>query len=286
MHGEEIQQTTNCASCGAALSGKFCSQCGEKVLRSKDKTLGHFFEEFFHILTHADSKFLKSLKYLVTKPGFLTTEYLSGRRKLYASPLSLFFIGNLLYLLLSTTDALNSSYDSQIHGQFYSETTAAQAEKKMQQRNWAPQQLEDSYDAKSEKISKLLLVLMIFLFSLPVAILFYYKSSYYYDHLVYATEFVNFIIYGLFIILYYTVVGIGLAINYVRHGEFSLHLDMWVATCILLTALFAQQFLSMRRVYKQGVFAAIIKTLLMLCSVIVISQVYRFILFQVTLMML
>src|SRR4051812_37895474 len=105
MEIEEKQLIPSCASCGHILNGKFCSQCGEKVLRKEDKSILHFFEEFFHMLTHADSKFLKSLKYLITKPGFLTREYLAGRRKLYASPLSLFFIGNLIYLLILPVDA-------------------------------------------------------------------------------------------------------------------------------------------------------------------------------------
>lgn len=84
---EQQPNQNQCASCGAALQGKFCSECGEKKLNEKDKSVMHFFEEFIHILTHADSKFLKSLKYLITKPGFLTSEHLAGRRKKIHQPI-------------------------------------------------------------------------------------------------------------------------------------------------------------------------------------------------------
>ena len=41
---------------------------------------------FFQDITHYDGKFVGSIRYLLTKPGFLTTEYMAGRRASYLQP--------------------------------------------------------------------------------------------------------------------------------------------------------------------------------------------------------
>ncbi|MCB9249683.1 MAG: DUF3667 domain-containing protein [Ignavibacteriales bacterium] len=55
-------------------------------------------EGFFNF----DSKFFRSLKFLITKPGFLTNEFLNGRRVKYIKPFQLFIILNLLMLITSS----------------------------------------------------------------------------------------------------------------------------------------------------------------------------------------
>ena len=183
-----------CVSCNAELQGKFCSACGEKVLHDKERTIGHFFGEFFHVLTHADSRFLKSLKYIFTRPGFLTNEFIRGRRKLYTAPLAMFVIGNLLYFLFSPVDALNTPYASQVQYQKYSATVRPIAEQRISQSQLTREQFIRKYDANSAKASKVILILMVFLFSVPVSLLFYSNTRYYVDHLTFATEVINVVI--------------------------------------------------------------------------------------------
>src|SRR5690606_17932489 len=103
----------SCLSCGAPLNGKYCSQCGEKTVHKEDKTVAHYFGEFLHMMSHADSKFLKSLKYIFFKPGLLSKEYIAGRKKPYSAPLTMFIVANLIYYLFPVIDALNSRYETQ-----------------------------------------------------------------------------------------------------------------------------------------------------------------------------
>ena len=201
MHPNE--HITACASCGEQLHGKYCSRCGEKTLNEHDKTVSHFFGEFFHMLTHADGKIFRSLKYIFTKPGFLTKEYIAGRRKPYTSPLTLFLIANLIYFLVPSVDTLNSNYTSQMLGQPYSESIAGVAQQKMKEKQWTEAQMEEHYNIKTRSTSKLLLITFVFLFSIPVALFFYSRQRYYFDHLVFTTEVVSFIIYSLLLILPY-----------------------------------------------------------------------------------
>jgi hypothetical protein len=72
-----------CGNCGAQLTGPFCSQCGEKKFSRQDYSLGHFVEEAIDGLTHFDSRFLRTLKLLLTKPGELSNAFFHGGLSVY-----------------------------------------------------------------------------------------------------------------------------------------------------------------------------------------------------------
>ncbi len=72
-----------CPSCGAALAGDWCHACGERRLREDQFSVRHFFREVGTEVFDLDGRALRSLRLLVTRPGFLTLEVLQGRRRLY-----------------------------------------------------------------------------------------------------------------------------------------------------------------------------------------------------------
>jgi hypothetical protein len=284
MLSEENMGAETCVSCGKALDGKFCSYCGEKQLKAEEKSVVHFFGEAIHLFTHADSKFLKSLKYLFTKPGFLTAEYLVGRRKLYTSPLTLFFIANLIYFLFSPVDALNSRYASQTQGQFYSKDIIKKTEAKMKARQWTPREMEKHYNSKSSTVSKLLLISFVFLLSIPLSILFYGKNVYYFDHLVFATEFVSFLIYIVLEAIPILLFGIALLWE-LTTGKFpDINLNSSASLWFLLGIMWLYVAVGAKRLYKQN--WIIPKALLFALSTGFVVLLYRYILFHATLWML
>lgn len=285
MQEQQSPQNT-CASCGAALHGKFCSQCGEKKLNEKDKSVAHFFEEFIHILTHADSKFLKSLKYLITKPGFLTAEHLAGRRKMYTSPLSLFFIGNLIYLLIMPIDALNSNYISQTKGQPYSASIVKKVEKKMAVKKWDEEKMMEMYNNKTSKVSKMMLFVLIFIFSAPLSVLLYKRGRYYFDHVVFATEYVNFLVFIVLLIAPYLLWLVLLILVNIFKFKPSLNIISWEVMTPVLAAIGLYLITAIRRVYKNSWLYSIIAGILMLAFSILGIVLYRYILFQVTMFLL
>jgi hypothetical protein len=89
-----------CGNYGAGLTGRFCAECGEKKLTPKDYTLGHFIEETIDGLTHLDSRFLRTLRLLLSKPGELSNAFFHGGRSRYTKPLSLFIIINIVFFFL------------------------------------------------------------------------------------------------------------------------------------------------------------------------------------------
>ena len=87
-----------CANCHAELVGEFCHACGQHVVEDDDLAFGPLVRHFAHELVHLDFKTLHSLRALFD-PGFLTKEYLEGRRRRYLTPLKLYFVAAALFFL-------------------------------------------------------------------------------------------------------------------------------------------------------------------------------------------
>lgn len=285
MHTEQTE-ATYCASCSQPLSGEYCSHCGEKVLHEHDKSVAHFFHEFFHVLTHWDGKIIKSLKFLFAKPGFLTQEYLAGRRKAYTAPLTLFLIANVIYLLFAQIDALNSHYITQVEGQPYSKSIVGVANKKMKERKWTEAQMEEHYDAKSSKISKMMMLLLVFLFSAPVTLVFYNRQRYYFDHLVFSTEFICFIIYGVLLLLPMLLIALAYVYAYLFKQNVSFSLTNNYAMLAGFLLLWGFLCAAAKRVYKQSWAYTIPKTLLLTVAFVCVMFFYRYLLFYTTMAIL
>lgn len=284
-----MDQTQNvpapCLSCGETIAGRYCGSCGEKVLKDHEKSVAHFIGEAVHAITHADGKFLKSLKYLIIKPGTLTVNYLEGRRKQFMSPLSLFVFANLLYLLFAPVDALNSYYVSQ-KGQPYKAIAQRKFEEKMKVTGWTEMQLREKYNAKSGKLAKLLLILLVLYFSIPLAIVHLSEKRYYVDHLVFSTEVINFLILIVFFIIPWLQKLILAASNHWFGFDFQLDWNGLASRVIIILGLSLYLVIATRRVYGSSWWFSSVKSLILFLGLFVCIVLYRFTLFHTTMAML
>lgn len=89
-----------CANCGAPVTGRFCSNCGQRAGHALP-TVGHFLLESAEDLSHADSRLWVTLWALLFKPGFLTREFLSGRRARYLPPLRLYLVVSVVFFIVA-----------------------------------------------------------------------------------------------------------------------------------------------------------------------------------------
>jgi hypothetical protein len=90
----------DCLNCGTTVAGRYCQNCGQENLHPKESAW-HLIVHFFNDVTHFDGKLFSTLKFLITKPGFLTAEYMRGRRAAYLNPIRMYlFISALFFLLL------------------------------------------------------------------------------------------------------------------------------------------------------------------------------------------
>lgn len=100
-----------CGNCHNPVEGRFCKICGQEdrtYLLSLKELVGEFFGE----LTNFDSRFFRSMKPLLFKPGFLTLEYTRGRRQSFFPPIRLYIIISLLFFFfaaLMTDDGITNA---------------------------------------------------------------------------------------------------------------------------------------------------------------------------------
>jgi hypothetical protein len=82
------------------MVGRYCSSCGQRALDPADLSARRFFHELADELATLDVKFktLQSLRGLLV-PGFLTAEFLAGRRQDYLRPIQLYFVCAALFFL-------------------------------------------------------------------------------------------------------------------------------------------------------------------------------------------
>jgi hypothetical protein len=64
--------------------------------------LREFLAEATEVVTHADSRVWRTLSPLLFRPGFLTREFLRGRRARYLPPFRLYIVASVLFFLLAS----------------------------------------------------------------------------------------------------------------------------------------------------------------------------------------
>ena len=87
-----------CENCHSQVIGSFCSQCGQSV----ESTLKYFWTVLLHLLDDIfsfDSRASRTLKPLLLTPGFLTNEYIQGRRVHYVPPLRLYLFVSIIFFI-------------------------------------------------------------------------------------------------------------------------------------------------------------------------------------------
>ena len=89
----------NCLNCDTKVVGYFCHNCGQKNIEPKE-SVWHLVSFFFKDVTHFDGKFFTSLKDLVFKPGFLSKEYIIGRRVRYLNPIRMYLFTSAIFFLI------------------------------------------------------------------------------------------------------------------------------------------------------------------------------------------
>jgi hypothetical protein len=89
-----------CDNCGIRLNGPYCSACGQRAL-PLNLTFHDFFHEFTQELLNVDGRIFQTIRRLVLSPGFLTREYLQGRRARWMTPLRLYLTFSVIFFALS-----------------------------------------------------------------------------------------------------------------------------------------------------------------------------------------
>jgi hypothetical protein len=180
-----------CVSCGEPLRGSYCHVCGERRADDRDLTLSAFARYAAEAVTNTDAKLYTTFRRLVGSPGFLTREFMAGRRKPWVGPLQLFLLVNLVYFLLLqvgwgtnafTTDLVfhrTQPIYGPVADRMIQDRVGEWPERQPEQtgwdwvRTWTPEQLEfrDRFIEASPRYANSLVLLMVPLFALGTRLL-------------------------------------------------------------------------------------------------------------------
>jgi len=97
-HSKEREEKV-CLNCGTALTGRYCPNCGQENTEPKE-TVWTLVSHFFNDITHFDGKFFSTGKYLLARPGFLSSEYIKGRRANYLHPIRMYVFTSAFFFII------------------------------------------------------------------------------------------------------------------------------------------------------------------------------------------
>jgi len=94
-----LRKEKDCLNCGTTVQGRYCHNCGQENLVPHD-TFWHMVKHFVYDITHFDGNFFTTVRYLVTRPGFLSREYARGRRVTYLHPVKMYVFTSAMFFLI------------------------------------------------------------------------------------------------------------------------------------------------------------------------------------------
>lgn len=270
----EASSFGDCGNCGARLVGPFCSQCGEKKLLPHDYSVKHLAEEVLGEFTHFDTKFLRTLKILLGKPGELSRAYFHGGRSRYTKPLTLFVIINVIFFLVQPhTGLLRYKYRDYLGNPHY----LAAIRTHLLETKEPEQRYSVRFDDNLQNQKKSLLVVSVPILALLMAALLAGAHRTYAEHLVLSVQLYAFLLtflpVAVFVLIpvFWAVRAVGPA------GEPVLRLlgaELGI-TIIAITGLTIYMYKALRRAYGTSPLRAAVVAFALAWGVAVLTGVYR-----------
>lgn len=88
-----------CLNCDTPVNGRFCHSCGQENIEPKE-SFWHLLTHFFNDITHFDGKFFTTIKDVLFKPGFLSKEYVMGKRIRYLHPIRMYVFTSAIFFII------------------------------------------------------------------------------------------------------------------------------------------------------------------------------------------
>ena len=275
-----------CPSCGTRTLGEFCSHCGEKEVSDEDYSVRSYLAEIVAAITLLESKLLRSVWLVVSKPGYLSSEYLRGRRVRYMKPLQLFIVLNVVYyfsLTVFSATTFTTPLNTQLHMNNYYPTYAnRQINQKLQKEQISYDALEKKYNEKTSVLSRTLIFVLIPIFALLFYALFFRNRRHVVQHAVVATHFWSFSLILLGVILPFSSLLL-IQLSKALHTSAAYVTNDAVASSVLQLCFAVYLFIMLRRAYVASKWYCAFTASAIAWSFFHIVWVYRFFLFKLTL---
>lgn len=270
MSHKKYRTETNCLNCGAEVTGKFCSQCGQENLETKERFLpmvGHFISDYLHF----DSKFFRSFVPLFLKPGFLTQQYWDGKRVLYIHPLRIFFFVTVVFVVCA--GVFYKKYNTELKKSFHEDPTLAKLDSVYRDapdttrvfvnKSMGTLTVKDIHKERTQDVRRLnklksglddvfkslkyVAFLLLPIYALIFKLLYIRRKSYYVDHLIYSMHIQVFA---------YTILTIAFFLPLLLNSSLRVMMNIAMAMILIYIAI------SLRYLYQQAWWKTILKSLI------------------------
>jgi hypothetical protein len=271
-----VAPLSRCVGCGADLSGRYCSACGEAA--GHDYSLTHFAEEALETFAHVDGRVFSSFRSLVTRPGLLASSFLAGRRKSQMGPVQLFVVCNVVYFLLqplTVFSTFTSTLGIQTTVRPWRHLASAMVASKVAALGVTTAEYARAFDQAAHLQGKSLVILMVPLFAFGAWALYGRTRPFYAEHLVFAFYLFAFLMLwmGISTLALTQPVLFGL-----RHGWSDGVIETAASTVITLPFVI-YLYAAARRTYAESRSRTAFKTLLLSGWAVAVLTAYRFVLF-------
>ena len=271
-----------CGNCETTLSGPFCSQCGEKKVSAKDYSLSHIVEEALPEFITFDSRFLRTLKLLFTKPGQLSNAYFHGGRSRYTKPLTLFIIINVIFFLVQPhTGLLRYKYAQYMNERAHATAVLAH----LRQSGESQQSYAARFNANLQNQKKSLLIVSVPVLAFFMARLFVGSGRTYAEHLVFSVQVYAFLLSYLAAVVLLVLFPSAMLVRATGPSAdpFMRIMDSELGiTAFLISGLTVYMYLGFRRAYNAPRLRAAASALILPWIVAYLTGVYHNALFYVT----
>jgi hypothetical protein len=92
---------STCANCGHVLAGDYCSRCGQHAI-DLHRPFSSLVSDAVGDILNLDTRLLRTLRPLMTKPGKVAKDFIAGRRAAHVPPLKSYLIAALIFFGLFT----------------------------------------------------------------------------------------------------------------------------------------------------------------------------------------
>lgn len=269
-----------CVNCGAELATPFCPRCGERRASDRHYTLRNFGDEVLETFTHLDGTLWRTLRTLLTRPGELTAAYMRGERLRYMKPLQLFVVVSIVHFFVAGHLGVRT-FDVPLRVQSRSYTGPARMiARRLAERNTTFDAYAEKFDTVGTAQAKTLIIAMVPAFALLLALLELRKRRYALEHLVFGMHTYAALLTILILVDATVYPALG-ALQRARDGKMVPHAEAVISNGILVLVV-AYLAPALRRNYADRWVAALSKSIVLVCAMVMIVFAYRILLFYTT----
>lgn len=247
-----------------------------------DYSLRRYLLEAFEVVTNADSRFVRSFRALLLRPGELTAAYFSPRRDEYLRPQQILLFCSVFFFFaqpLIGFNGLTSPLEIHLSQTPYSPLVAPWVTAEVARRGGDLEAYRAIFDAAVDAHARSLAFLLVPIFALLVTLVFWRPRRFFVRHLVFATHAIAFLL--LLLAPLMLVLGTAARAAY-RAGASAevLSLIGELAGPGLFCAVYFA--LALRTAYGESGGMAVAKGIVLSLGMLGVLTVYRFILFLAT----